>query len=958
MARTALLAAALLGVCAGCASEAPTGSAPSPPIVPAGVDVQENVAIVTPETGHPVRVELVSDKIARVTSDPAGAFLRDPSLIVVPQDNIPETDTDVSADAVTISTSQMTVRIDRESGQVAFFRADGTRILAEAPAREFRERTVSDEPFYEIRQLFESSPDEGFYGLGQHQMGQMNYNGENVELAQHNVSIAVPFVISTGDYGILWDNSSISRFGDPRPFGGLSDRLIVRDRDGQPGGLTGAYFLDGEIVATVREGDPDYQFLPEDQFATGQSVRNVFPDPLGTQSPARVVWTGSIEARTAGLHKFQVYGSSHIRVTLDGKEVVNRWRQNWNPNNFNFEMEMQPGERHDLEIEWLPNDGYFRIMHLDPMPAEERHALSLSSEVAQVLDYYFILGPSADEIISGYRQLTGKSVMLPRWAYGFWQSRQRYTTQDELLDALAGYRARNIPIDNIVLDWFYWREDDWGSHQFDSDRFPDPGAMVSAVHDMNARIMISVWPKFYPETDNFKELDAAGCIYHGNLERGALDWVGPGYLNAFVDQYSETCRTIFWSQMQRELDSLGFDAWWMDATEPDMHSNTSHADRAFRMGPTAMGPSEQYFNSYVLMNSRAVYEGERAGNDPDQRVFILTRSGFPGLQRYASASWSGDIVARWDDLREQIAAGINFSMSGLPNWTHDIGGFSVEHRYSSEDPAHLDEWRELNARWFQFGAFTPIFRSHGEYPYREIYNLAPEGSEVRETLIAYDRLRYRLLPYIYTLAADTYHRDGTIMRGLVMDFEDDRETWDIADQYMFGPAILVSPVHEYKARSRHLYLPAGTDWYDFFSGTFHHGGQWLEAEAPLNKLPLFVWAGSIIPTGPDIQFAAEGVDKPLHLYVFAGADGQFELYEDDGETYAYETGAWSRIPMAWNDAANRLVLGARIGPFESATPREVNVHVVRPDTAGFSFDRKPDCTATYSGEAMSVQCGE
>ncbi|MEZ5955201.1 MAG: glycoside hydrolase family 31 protein [Hyphomonas sp.] len=948
-----ILALALSFAFSGCVATAPVRTVGGAEAAYPKVSVGDAFATVVPVAGTPVRVSFITDKIVHVVADPDGDFARDESLMVVAQDKPDGISVKEADGAVELRSTSLVARVDGTTGKVSFLHPDGRPILSEAPAREFSAKTVGGEPFYAVRQVFASDPGEGFYGLGQHQMGQMNFNGENVELAQHNVAIAMPFLISTGDYGILWDNSSITRFGDPRPFAGLDDTLVVRDRDGAEGGLTGEYYYEGELVATTQEGDPDYQFLPEDQFATGAGERDVFPAPLGTKSPDKVVWTGSVEAETAGLHKFQVYGSSYIKVTVDGEEVVNRWRQNWNPNNFNFELEMAPGKRHAVEIEWLPNDGYFRIMHLDPIPEDERNALSLSSEVAQVLDYYFILGPSADEIISGYRQLTGKSVMLPRWAYGFWQSRQRYTTQDELLDALAEYRARDIPIDNIVLDWFYWREDDWGSHKFDPARFPDPGAMVDAVHDMHAQVMISVWPKFYPTTDNYKALDEKGCIYRGNIERGALDWVGPGYLNAFVDQYSEECRRLFWSQMQREIDALGFDAWWMDATEPDMHSNVSHADRAYRMGPTAMGPAEQYFNSFVLMNSRAVYEGERAGTEPDERVFILTRSAFPGIQRYASASWSGDIVARWDDLREQISAGVNFSMSGTPNWTHDIGGFSVEQRYSSEDPAHVDEWRELNTRWYQFGAFSPIFRSHGEYPFREVYNLAEDGSAVQNTLIAYDKLRYRLMPYIYTLAADTYHKDGTIMRGLVMDFENDPVTWDIADQYMFGPAFLVSPVHEYKARSRSLYLPAGADWYDFLTGTKYAGGQWIQAAAPLDWMPLYVKAGSIVPMGPDIQYTAEGIGKEVSLFVFTGANGSFELYDDDGETYAYERGEWSRIPIRWDESEQQLIIGDKLGEFGGQ--QEFKVHFVTPGTGNAPANSKPDSTAIYSGRKIVIE---
>ncbi|GAB4520942.1 MAG: glycoside hydrolase family 31 protein [Amphiplicatus sp.] len=906
---------------------------------------------------YSVRVEAVAPDILRVTAGPDDSFERAPSLMIVDQGAPPAFKARRRGDVVRLETDALKADISLKTGAVTFRDAKGKKILAERPARAFEPKKAQGENFFAVHQVFDSDPQEGFYGLGQHQNGQMNYNGEDVELAQHNISIAMPFVLSTGGYGILWDNNSITRFGDPRPYQPIDRALIVRDAAGEPGGLTGKYYKDDAVAVTLKENDPDYQFLPPDQFATGESVRGAWPDPFGETAPEKIVWTGSLEAKSAGVHKFRVYASEYVKVYVDGALVVDRWRQNWNPYYFNFELEMKPGAPKDIRIEWLPNDGYFRLLHLDPMPADERRALSLSSEVADVIDYYFIHGKDMDGIIAGYRRLTGKAVMLPRWAYGFWQSRQRYTTQDELLDVLREYRARAIPIDNIVLDWFYWPEDKWGSHDFDSSRFPNPEGMVDAVHDMNAQIMISVWPKFYPGTKNFDELNEKGYIYQRNLEMNTRDWVGPGYRSSFYDPYSAEARTIFWRQMRDKLDAVGFDAWWLDATEPDIHSNLSHEERALRMGPTAMGPGAEYFNSYALPNAQGVYEGERAGAEPDRRVFILTRSGFPGLQRYGAAAWSGDVAARWDDLREQIAAGVNFSMSGVPNWTFDIGGFSVETRYSSEDQNHLEEWRELNLRWFQFGAFAPLFRSHGEYPYREIFNIAPESSEVYDSLVWHDRLRYRLLPYIYTLAGDAFHKDGTIMRGLVMDFVDDRKVWDINDQYMFGPAFLVSPVYEFGARMRRLYLPAGAAWYDFHTGERYDGGAWIDAAAPLARMPLFVRAGSIVPMGPDVQYASEKPDGDITLHVYTGADGAFALYEDDGLTYAYERGAWSRIPIAYDDARGVLTIGAREGAYEGM-PRARAFHVkwISPEGGdGFSFDAAPDVSVRYAGETVIIR---
>jgi alpha-D-xyloside xylohydrolase len=857
MKRTALFIAAccagMLMACSQPASE--TGE----------VHFTSDGVVVTPalEGSAPVRVSVVSPGIFRVTATPDEDFERAESLMRVPVEAQADFEVEDNGQSVALVTASGTARVARDSGAVTFLDAGGNELLAERAERGFESYELAGATRYAIRQRFDPGPGDAFYGLGQHQNGQFNYRGENVELAQHNISIAVPFLASTGGYGILWDNNSITRFGDPRPFASLEEAFVVRGPDGSEGGFEGRYYDGEDVAVTLREADPDFEFLDPDQYLEGEGTRDVWPEPFVDESPDRIVWTGSIEAREAGLHKFRVYASHFIKVKIDGELVVDRWRQNWNPYYFLFEREMAPGERHEVEIEWLPNDGYFRIAALSPQPADEADDLSLWSEVADVIDYYFVAGDTLDDVVSGYRSLTGKAVLLPNWAYGFWQSRQRYTTQQELLDVLAEYRERGIPIDNIVQDWFYWREDDWGSHEFDPERFPDPQGMVDAVHDMNAQVMISVWPKFYPTTDNFRELDEIGAIYQRNLEKKTRDWVGPGYASSFYDPYSKAARHIYWRQMQETLDVLGFDAWWMDATEPDLHSNLSHEERKLRMGPTALGPGAEYFNSFALMNAMAVYEGERNGTDPDERVFILTRSGFPGLQRYGSAAWSGDVVARWDDLREQISAGLNMTLSGLPNWTFDIGGFAVEARYTNEDPEHLDEWRELNLRWFQFGAFAPLFRSHGEYPFREIFNLAPEGSEVYESLVAYDKLRYWLLPYTYSVAAGTWHDDGSIMRPMVMDFAADEATHDIGDQYLFGPSLLVAPVYEYGARSRRVYLPQGASWYDINSDALLDGGQWVDAPAPLDKIPVYVRSGAIIPTGPAAQFAAAALNKDL-----------------------------------------------------------------------------------------------
>jgi alpha-D-xyloside xylohydrolase len=683
-----------------------------------------------------------------------------------------------------------------------------------------------------------------------------------------------------------------------------------------------------------------------------------------------VTWEGTVVPRTGGLHRFRLYGSSYFKVFVDGREVLDRWRQNWNPWYHNFDLQLAAGTPHKVRIEWEPDSGYIALLHGDPVPDADRHSLTLSSDFARAVDYYFVPGRSMDDVIAGYRALTGKAPILPKWAYGFWQSRQRYETQDQLLGVLHEYRKLGLPLDNIVQDWLYWPQDQWGCQCFDPARFPNPKAMVDDVHANGAHVMISVWAKFYKGLPNYDALDAI----HGMYDRMSnplpdepkdpnyikwmyLDWVGPGYFNAFYDPYNPAARDLYWSQVRQGIESKGFDAWWLDSDEPDFHSNISPAETARRMGPTTGGvPSEFNFNSYPLVHVDGVYDHQVADR-PDVRPFILTRSAFGGIQRDSAAVWSGDVASRWDNLREQISAGLNFSLSGDPNWSHDIGGYTMEPRFQKPTPADLAEWRELNTRWFQFGAFSPIFRSHGELIKREIFELSPAGSPTYESMAWYDRLRYRLMPYIYTLGADTWFKDGTIMRALVMDFGADKRVWNIDDQYMFGPAFLVAPVTEYKARSRKVYLPAGT-WYDFYSGRSTRGGQTIDATAPYERMPLFVRAGSIVPTGPAVQHTGNNSHSPVTLNVYTGADGSFSLYEDDGTSRQYLHGQYSRIPLQWDEATKTLTIGRREGNGYAgmAGTREILIRWMRPGTPrALAFDAKPDATVTYTGAPLTVR---
>ncbi|MDM7925339.1 MAG: glycoside hydrolase family 31 protein, partial [bacterium] len=557
-----------------------------------------------------------------------------------------------------------------------------------------------------------------------------------------------------------------------------------------------------------------------------------------------------------GPHKFRLYASYYHKLWLDGKLVADGWRQNWLPWTRFATLNMEAGRRYAVKLEWVPDGGFIGLEALGPEPAELKNAVSLQSDAGDQTDYYFIYG-NPDEAVKGYRALTGKAPMMPRWAMGLWQCRERYRSADELTATVKEFRDRRIPLDAIVQDWFYWREDDWGSHEFDASRFPDPEAMVRRLHDeLKAHVMISVWPKFYTSTEHYREFEENGWLYRRNAELGQKDWVGPGYVSTFFDPYSKGARDLYWKQIDEHLFRKGFDAWWLDATEPDVHSNLSPKERLLRMHPTALGSAARFENTFSLQETRAVYEGQRR-SDPDRRVFILTRSAFAGQQRYAASLWSGDVAARWIDLKNQIPAGLNLCLSGIPFWTTDIGGFAVEPRFERAKGDDLEEFRELTARWFQFGAFCPLFRVHGQFPYREMYNVAPPDHPAFRSMLAYDELRYRLMPYIYSLNSRVHFEDYTMMRALVMDFGNDPAVLGVADQFMFGTALLVSPVTDRGARKRSVVLPAGCGWFDMATGAWHKGGRTVEADAPYERIPVFVREGAIVPTGPALQYADE-----------------------------------------------------------------------------------------------------
>lgn len=579
------------------------------------------------------------------------------------------------------------------------------------------------------------------------------------------------------------------------------------------------------------------------------------------------------------------------------------------------------------------------------------------ADVDEELDYYFTVGPEFDDIVGEMRELTGQAPMFPRWAFGYIQSKERYATQAELLEVAREYRARRLPLDCVVLDWKSWTGEFWGQKSLDPERFPDPERLTQELHELDVRLMVSIWPTMRPGGEDWREFSDAGQL----LGNGAT-----------YDAFDAEARARYWDQAERGLFCHGVDAWWTDCTEPF---------EADWLGPVKPDPEErmrintaeakrfidpELINAYSLLHSEGLYDGQRSAASR-KRVLNLTRSGYPGQQRYGTVVWSGDVTATWETLRRQIAEGLNFCVTGMPYWTADIGAFFVADRddawfWSGDYDAGVDDlgYRELYLRWFQYGAWLPMFRAHGTDTPRELWRFGEPGDPVYDGLVAALELRYRLLPYIYSLAGWTTHRAYTMLRSLPFDFRDDSAVHDVADQFMLGPAFMVCPVHEPMVygpestelgdvpRQRRVYLPAGGDWYDLWTDERLDGGTRLDAATPLERVPVFVRAGSIVPMGPIRQHAHDLPDAPLEIHVYPGRDGAFLLYEDEGDGYDYENGWFSTVEFRWEDALRRLTIGERVGRFPGMSIERVLELVLH-------GERRATKRLDYSGEQAVVE---
>jgi alpha-D-xyloside xylohydrolase len=756
---------------------------------------EENFLLLQTDAGK-IQLEPVNPKIMRVIYTPGEAFSATPSLMMLPRGTVPVPPWSVDEDNQTLrlKTTYLQVVIQKATGAFTWLNEAGHLLVREP---EHGGKTVETDGDHSVRLDLVFSPDEALYGLGQHEEGILNYRGHCQYLYQHNLKVAIPQIVSTRGYAILWDTAALSVFHD------------------------------------------------------------------------------------------DVYGS------------------------------------------------YFW------------------SECCEELDFYFIYGPEFDQIVAGFRALTGQMPLLPRWAYGYIQSKERYLNQAELIAVVEEYRARGLPMDAIVQDWQSWPGGWWGQKTLDPDRFPDPAGLVEKLHTLNARLMISVWPRFQNDGPNQVEMREQGFLLGDGMTYNAFD---------------PAARALYWQQAYEGLFKYGIDAWWCDASEPfepDWHGTVKpepwrRAVINAEYAKTYLDPAR--INAYSLLHSQGMYEGQRSVCQ-EKRVVNLTRSYFPGQQRYGTITWSGDISATWEVFAKQIAEGLNFSVTGAGYWSTDIGAFFVAPReqwfWRGDYPDGILDpaYQELYVRWFQFGTFLPVFRSHGTDTPREIWQFVQPGNLAYDTLVKFARLRYRLLPYIYSLAGAETHHAQTMLRLLAFDFRHDPNVYDTADQYMFGPALLVCPVTRpgcgVVSQTRPVYLPAGTAWYDFWTGQRYEGGQTIDTDAPLDILPLYVRAGSLLPMGPHIQHSGEQLTAPWEIRVYPGADGSFAVYEDEGDGYRYEQGAYSWYTLSWQDALGRFTAGPCCG---QPSRRELRLVRVRSNHGiGLEPTLRPDHVIDYCGETVSVE---
>jgi alpha-D-xyloside xylohydrolase len=806
-----------------------------------------------------------------------------PELVFDKSTAIPKFQVSDLPERIEIKLDKLIVLIDKKSGQLSYANQSGQVFLAEKPfSRKLIPGTIQGEPCFSVEQSFESPADESVFGLGQFQDGQYNLKNVTRKLTQVNTQIAIPFIFSSKGYGLLWHQYGLTDFNP-------ADNDIALDK--------------------LQQG------------SSGNSQMAEVTTTSGTQkiSQDQTLYQGKFNIPANGEYSLFLdlgdMGNRHF-VTIDGKAVIDQSNM-WLPPTVGTLVNLAAGE-HQVQVLCKSNNSPRLSWR------KSNDLTTFRSPVAKALDYVVFYGPSADEVIASYRNLSGNAPMFPKWAYGFWQCRERYTSGTHLVETVKEFRKRNLPVDVIVQDWQYWGNRGWGVPQFDEKNYPNPSGFIKELHDLNAHFNISIWSNPDKNSTIGKEYVAKSRFIPNTK---------------WLDYFNPETRKEYWNTLKTNMFDNGVDSWWMDAVEPE--------NDALKGEKTYLGAGDFFRLTYPLMVSRAVYEGQREASS-DKRVCILTRSAFSGQQRYGIINWSGDIGYTWDVFRNQIVAGLNYTITGLPYWTTDIGGFFRPGRTQYTD----EKYHELLTRWYQWGALSPIFRMHGYMTETEPWKF---GQKVEDNMRKMLNLRYRLLPYIYSEAWQVTKNGSTLMRPLVMDFSADKVAVDCRYQYMFGKSILVAPVTGANVTEWNVYLPKSAGWFDFWTGKQFKAGQTVKTDAPLDRIPMFVKAGSIIPMGKIIQHSAEKSDT-LEIRVYKGADAQFSLYEDEGDNYNYEKGKYSEISFNWNEKTQLLTIGQKQGEYAGSLKKRVfNIVLVDKDMGVGTVSDTDGKKIVYTGKKINVK---
>jgi alpha-D-xyloside xylohydrolase len=837
------------------------------------ITLSEGVLSIYPLTENAVRIKFYKD-----------AEVALPELIFTSSIPTPKFKVSDSPLKFEIKIKNIAIVLDKQNGNLSFADNSGKIFLHEnADTRKLVSDSVMGEACFIAEQSFESPTDEYLFGLGQFQDGHYNLRGISRRLTQVNSQISLPFIYSSKGYGLLWHQYGLTDFNP-------ADNFVTLEKQEQSGG--------NNQMAEVTTTSGTQKLSQNQSLYMGKF-----------KVPEDAVYSIFLDLGDMGNCQF---------VVIDGIPCIDQsnW---WLPPTSSALVNLKAGE-HQVQV----------VCKSDNKPKVSwklKDNLSIfRSPNAKLLDYVVFYGPSADSVIAAYRNLSGNVPMLPLWAYGFWQCRERYTSGTHLVETVKEFRRRSLPMDVIVQDWQYWGNNGWGVPKFDEINYSNPAGFIKEIHDLNAHFNISIWSN--PDRNS-----AIGKEYVAkNLYIPNSKW---------LDYFNPVTRETYWNTLKENLFTYGVDSWWMDATEPE--------NDALRGERTHMGLGDFYRLTYPLMVCQAVYEGQRKTTS-DKRVCILTRSAFLGQQKYGAINWSGDVGGNWDSYRRQIVAGLNYNITGLPYWTTDIGGF-----FRPGNSQYTDKkYKELLTRWYQWGTFNPIFRIHGYMTETEPWKY---GQKVEDNMRKMLNLRYRLLPYIYSEAWQISKNGSTMMRPMVMDFREDVNAINQPYEFMFGKSVLVAPVTEAVVDEWDVYLPKSTDWYDFWIGKRFKGGQTIKIDVPINKIPLFVKSGSILPIGPEVQYSTEKKWDNLEIRIYEGANGEFTLYEDEGDNYNYEQGQYSTIAFFWDDGKKILTIGDRKGSFPGMlAERRFNIiRVAKNKGAGDIPVLKYEKELTYTGKKVEVK---